>query len=105
MPINPKEVEWKLIPQPEYSDPYKDLEECMTREEIDKLMDETQWNEWAWTMVELQGTYRGILTSSDYLGACSYKDQEDFQTNSGDYEDMQTTVLQDLNSQLLILTS
>ncbi len=55
-------------------------------------------NDWAWCSVEVRGTYKG-LTASDYLGACSYKDKEDFKIG-GYYEDMKTTVLNEIREQL-----
>ena len=53
----------------------------------DKILADMEDNVWAWACVEVRASYGG-LTCSDYLGACSYKDEEDFVKNSGYYEDM-----------------
>ena len=42
---------------------------------------------WAWASVEVRAEFRG-LQASDYLGACSYRNQRDFKRNSGYFEDM-----------------
>ncbi|MDO7847669.1 hypothetical protein Q5H92_14970 [Hymenobacter sp. M29] len=76
----------------------------MTKEEIKaKIVKPSYTNPWKWGDVEVKGTYRGLLTSSEYLGACSYKNQKDFITNSGYCDDMKATVLNSLNSQLQTL--
>lgn len=51
---------------------------------------------WAWARVEVTGTFKG-LSESEYLGGCSYKDQNDFE-ESGYYDDMKAVILATLNS-------
>ena len=47
-------------------------------------------NEWAWCTVKVTARYEYIdeIEGVDYLGACSYKDEEDFK-DCGYYADMQ----------------
>lgn len=54
---------------------------------------------WAWASVKVTGTYRNILKASDYLGCCSYANQEDF-TKDGYYDDMRQNIVNELNDQL-----
>jgi len=43
---------------------------------------------WAWAAVEVRCTHiPSGIHASDYLGGCSYRDEEDFKAN-GDYESM-----------------
>jgi hypothetical protein len=53
---------------------------------------------WAWASVEVQATWEGF-SGRDYLGACSYKDEEDFKAD-GYYEDMCKEALKDLNDEI-----
>jgi hypothetical protein len=63
-----------IEPRPEYSHPRDSFE---FQDDIDHVIKEAQWNEWAWCCVKVSATYKGI-TESEYLGACSYKDEADF---------------------------
>lgn len=42
---------------------------------------------WAWACVKVVASCEGF-EGCDYLGDCSYKDEDDFRENSGHYEDM-----------------
>lgn len=53
---------------------------------------------WAWCSVEVRATYKG-LAASDYLGACSYANEQDFK-EGGYYTDMCDNVLADIQEQL-----
>jgi hypothetical protein len=55
-------------------------------------------NVWAWALVEVKASYKGI-TSSDYLGQCSYKSEKDFK-KGGYFEDMQKEAYTTLIAQL-----
>lgn len=44
-------------------------------------------NEWAWCMVEVRASV-GSLSASDYLGCCSYRSREDFESPDGYYPQM-----------------
>jgi hypothetical protein len=57
---------------------------------------------WAWCTVELQVSYKGILTASDYLGCCSYDNEADFKDGCY-YDDMIETCLSELNKQVKTL--
>lgn len=65
----------------------------------DNIIEELEYNPWAWCCVRLTGYYKG-LEASDYLGGCSYKSEKDFIENSGYYYDMQARILEELEGQL-----
>lgn len=55
---------------------------------------------WAWASVKVTASIPGIeLEGVDYLGGCSYKDEEGFKVG-GYYEDMKAETLADLERQL-----
>jgi hypothetical protein len=54
---------------------------------------------WAWANVEVRVSWRH-LEGSDYLGACSYKNEQDFIENSCYYDEMVNSALADLNGQI-----
>jgi hypothetical protein len=56
-------------------------------------------NYWAWCDVRLIGRYKG-LEAYDCLGACSYLNREDFVTPGGYYDDMQNTLMAELQGML-----
>jgi hypothetical protein len=56
---------------------------------------------WAWALVTMEANYKG-LTGVDYLGSCSYKDEEEFK-NGGYYEDMKNNAYNDLINQIKAL--
>jgi len=78
---------------------------CSGDDELDKNTEDelieriNEGDVWAWALVSVKGTYKG-LEATDYLGQCSYKDEQDFVENSGYYEDMVASVLQTLQDQL-----
>lgn len=51
-------------------------------------------NEWAWCSVEVVAEFNE-LKASDYLGACSYKSEDDFKSG-GYYEDMKERAFEQL---------
>jgi hypothetical protein len=56
-------------------------------------------NQWAWCTVRVVATWNE-LEGDDYLGCCSYKDEQDFINNSGYFEDMKARALQELNEKV-----
>lgn len=60
---------------------------------------------WAWCTVELRGTYRGVLTASDYLGGCSYANEQEFKQEGGYYQDMKQSVLRLLQDQIQLVNA
>jgi len=79
-------------------------------EEIDIAMDIDDENKkivkrlelgdiWAWASVKITAHWHG-LEGIEYLGCCSYEDEEDFKKNSGYYEDMKKQALEDLQNRL-----
>ena len=55
-------------------------------------------NDWAWCRVKVTARVDGI-EGTDYLGCCSYRDEEDFR-EGGCYEDMQGCALNELRDKL-----
>lgn len=56
---------------------------------------------WAWASVKVTASIPGIdLEGVDYLGGCSYKDEEDFKQPGGYYDGMKNEALADLERQL-----
>lgn len=56
-------------------------------------------NDWAWCSVRVGCTIPGYdAEGNDYLGGCSYKDQEDFCQEGGYYPDMKAEARADLIS-------
>lgn len=53
-------------------------------------------DEWAWCVVKVTATWKG-LEGDDFLGEASYADENAFK-DSGYYQDMRVTALQDLNA-------
>jgi hypothetical protein len=62
------------------------------------IQDLEDGNEWAWCTVAVRGQYKG-LEAVEYLGACSYKDEEDFH-KGGYLEGMKKEVVDNLNRQV-----
>jgi len=56
-------------------------------------------NVWAWCCVKVTACIDGI-EGTDYLGCCSYKDEDDFR-KGGYFEDMKLCAAADLRAKLL----
>lgn len=52
---------------------------------------------WAWCCVKVTAKWNGF-EGDDYLGACSYANEEEFIRLSGYYDDMKERALDDLNA-------
>lgn len=66
------------------------------QETIAYIRAQMEWNQWAWCCVKVTATF-GNFTGVDYLGACSYASQKDFE-ECGYFEDMKSEALRDLNN-------
>ena len=98
------DVTWTLRPEPE---------DCSVRgnalasgdDEQDKACEDNiireldNGNEWAWCCAVLTGRYKG-LKAVETLGCCSYASEADFRQPGGYFDDMQASVLADLQAQL-----
>jgi hypothetical protein len=51
---------------------------------------------WAWCVVKVEARWCNFV-GANYLGGCSYADQDDFVYNSRYYDDMKDAALRDLN--------
>jgi hypothetical protein len=56
-------------------------------------------NDWAWCEVRVTARWR-MWVGADYLGACSYLNEEDFRRAGGYFADMKARALDDLNEQI-----
>lgn len=56
-------------------------------------------NPWAWCTVRVTAVYKSFR-GTDYLGACSYKSEEDFREAGGYFDDMCQAALADLNNEI-----
>lgn len=54
---------------------------------------------WAWGTVKVTALWNGF-EGVDYLGGCSYRDEEDFKQPGGYFEDMKRQALADLKSNI-----
>jgi hypothetical protein len=54
-----------------------------------------QGDVWAWASVNVRAIWRGFQ-GNDYLGGCSYKNEDDFTQPGGYYDDMKEEALADL---------
>lgn len=97
-----EQVEFEIIPS--YEDVPVNGNASAIDEETDKeiedyINDELEsGNVWAWCTIEVKASYKGI-SASDYLGCCSYKDEEDFK-KGGYYEDMKQIAFDNLIEEL-----
>ena len=59
-------------------------------------------NIWAWAMVRCTARYEGIdsLSGVDYLGCCSYTDEDEFKQPGGYWDEMKDTARDDLYYQM-----
>lgn len=64
----------------------------------DKILADLEWNEWAWCTVKVTATF-GPWEGTDYLGCCSYQDEEGFK-QGGYWKDMQHQAFTDLLAQM-----
>lgn len=75
------------------------------KEAEDKILEALgSGNIWAWCTVEVVVTLGlmgdDFVSASDFLGCCSYKNEQDFIENSGYYEDMVATCKDELKATL-----
>lgn len=64
----------------------------------DQIIEDMEWNEWAWCTVRVVGEWEGI-EADEYLGGCSYKSKEDFCRPGEYFPDMQKEVLRQIQTQ------
>lgn len=74
-----------------------DDEDRKCEDEILRRLD--QGDVWAWASVRVTARWNGY-EGHNYLGACCYRDEEDFITCGDYYEDMKREALRDLNETL-----
>ena len=65
------------------------------RQVENKILEELEYNEWAWCDITVMASIRGIRGYA-YLGACSYKSKEDFINANDYYTDLVSEATDDL---------
>lgn len=66
------------------------------------IRERMEWSEWAWCVARVE-CFRDDapeITATDFLGACSYTDAQDFIANSGYFEDMCATTRAEVDARL-----
>lgn len=91
------DIEIEVIPHEEFQSPF-DMYDQEVAQDIADMAD--NYGIWGWCTIEVKATWNGMISESDYLGGCSYKDEEDFLKNSGYYEEMKSTAISDLKKEL-----
>jgi len=56
-------------------------------------------DEWAWASVTVRAEWNGFV-GEDHLGGCCYRDEADFTTPGGYYDDMKQEALRMLNEEV-----
>jgi hypothetical protein len=82
-----------LIPEEEDISPDDQIEDAETVKWIREQYD--NGNIYAWFCAKVEVKYKGYK-AADYLGACSYKDKNDFK-RGGYYTDMLNTCIEEIN--------
>lgn len=107
MTINVDEIEWRITPEEEdipirgsFASGDDKADEALARE-IEEELD--GGNPWAWCYVKVTGRYRGLVASTT-LGACSYKSEKDFSHPDGYLPQMKRDVIDELQTQVDIIT-
>lgn len=87
--FNKSKIEISIETLPEDITPEEAFEDSgVDQGTIDEINDRLASGDmWAWCTVKVTASYNGI-EGTDYLGGCSYKDEDDFILNSGYYKDM-----------------
>jgi len=101
IPLTAKDCEIKIIAEQEYAQ-IEGNASAIDDETDTRIIDEICYelergNIWAWCSVEVKVSWHNF-SASDYLGCCSYENEQDFR-NSGYFLDMVDTCLENLNAQ------
>lgn len=97
-----KQVEFKITAEQDDIDPrgmFASGSDKQDEETLQAIYDSLEdGNTWAWASVKVECHYKG-LTGTDYLGGCSYEDEEDFMRDAY-YQDMKNAAYADLIRQI-----
>lgn len=95
-----KECEVEVLLHPEDLHPKDCFDECL-KDEVERIVERSKWNDWAWCIVEVKVKWKGLKASS-YLGGCSYEGEKEFMECSG--EDMKWEAAKDIAAHAISLT-
>ena len=76
----------EFTPLPDTFDP--------TVTDIDTLRENVESGFWLYFCAKVTASYGGRVLAEEYLGCCVYESAEDFVNNSGYYDDMRDTVVE-----------
>lgn len=108
--MNLNEITYSIKVEEENNIPVRGNAIASGDEDFDKecedkiLLDIDNGNIWAWACVTVTANYRG-LEGTEYLGACSYKNEADFCQEGGYYHQMKEEALNDLRQQYNDITA
>ena len=86
------EAEFSLETIPEEMAPSFMFDE--NKEEENRILEESQWNPWAWCIVKVTAAWNGIEVS-DYLGGCSYRSEDEFKADVY-YQDIKNQLIEQI---------
>ena len=104
-PLTRKEVAIRLKVDPEFI-PVEGNASASGDDAFDREVEQfilsrlEQGDFWAWAMVTVTVSW-GHFSASDYLGCCSYADEDDFRQPGGYFDDMVDEALEQLNKIVL----
>jgi hypothetical protein len=104
IPLTKKDVEIEIFVEVDHC-PIRGNASASGNDEYDKKVEDeiiarlNDGDVWAWASVEVC-VYYDEISRSDYLGCCTYKNEKDFIENSGYYDDMVESALEELNDLL-----
>jgi len=102
-PLTKPEVEILLTIEEEDTGPAGCFS-CGDDKQDEELVNEIQFklargNLWAWCQVRIEVTWGGF-NECQYLGCCSYENEEDFKQHSGYYDQLVDEVIDNLNQNI-----
>jgi len=92
--------EINLTLEPEYEQPDWDFESEQQKQD---LLDKIESGELLWFVAKVTASKCGVELAVDYIGGCCYKSIDDFIENSGYYEDMKQTCINNAKEKILEL--
>ena len=89
-------IQVKALNEDEDPKNHFDFDDCEAI--VEKIIKDSEWNEWAWCNAHVKVSYLG-LNAGEYLGCCSYVSKEDFMKDDY-FNDMVERCMLDLTEQI-----
>lgn len=90
-----EDVEFSITCESEHSSPKDSFDD---QETVEDILLQAIFNDWRWCRVKVTGKFLKLETSQ-YLGGCSYENEDDFKKDEY-YKDLQKNVLKQLQAQI-----